>query len=292
MSVIEKSDEENNDDSSVLTNSNSNRIGLSSKLKLGHVESISYNSKPGEPRIDHDSPENSSPTIIRGNPDSRDVLDIFIFCKTHYLSTKEGNNLIILIIQLFRRHPTMKTLFLHRNMKSINRSINEAINALYTSNEIHSTLPFKLRGSNTAQRGVIDRLINKRNRNPQLIIASGIGLDPMELIAEFAVSHDFDQFDFEPILDINNGERSYSKFVTAKLYHKIYKEVSETCGSDVKPFCFQYAIDATPVASGGVGNKSVTPVNIRCLQVTTKSALQAESNTSLIGFTPALTVSI
>ena len=96
----------------------------------------------------------------------------------------------------------MKTLFLHRNMRSINQSINSAIDSLYSSNEIHATLPFKLHGSTTNQRGLIDRLINKRNRNPELIIGSGIGLDPMELLAEFAVSHDFDFFEFDPILDI------------------------------------------------------------------------------------------
>ena len=82
--MIEKSDEDNGD-SSELPSVNSNRIGLSSRLKLGQVlESISNNLIPGGPRIDHDSPENSSPTTIRGIPDSRDVLDIFIFCKTHF----------------------------------------------------------------------------------------------------------------------------------------------------------------------------------------------------------------
>jgi len=286
LSIIEKSDDDDNDET-FLSGNNSNRVGLSSKLTLGHVEAISNSSStPGHPRIDN----LESPTI-RGHPDPRDVLDIFIFCKSHYLTAKDGNDLIILIIQLFRRHPTLKTLFLHRNMRSINKSIDSAIDSLYSSNEIHATLPFKLRGSTTNQRGLIDRLINKRNRNPELIIASGIGLDPMELLAEFAVSHDFDFFDFDPILDIQNGVRQYSTFASAKLYEKIHKEVADTCGIDVKPFCFQYAVDATPVASGGVGNKSVTPVNMRCLQVKTKTALQAESNTSLIGFTPTLTVS-
>ena len=50
-------------------------------------------------------------------------------------------------------------------------------------------------------------------------------------------------------------------------------------------------MDGTPVASGGIGNKSVTPVYARCLQVTTKTALNKESNTNLVGFTPSLTVS-
>ena len=288
LSIVEKSDDEDNEAEPLNSSgNNSNRIGLSSKLTLGHVESISnLYTTPGHPRIGTlESPS------IRGHPDPRDVLDIFIFCKSHYLTAKDGNDLIVLIIQLFRRHPTLKTLFLHRNMRSINQSINSAIDSLYTSNEIHATLPFKLRGSTTTQRGLIDRLINKRNRNPELIIASGIGLDPMELLAEFAVSHDFDFFDFDPILDIKNGVRQYSNFASAKLYQKIHKEVADTCGIDVKPFCFQFAVDATPVASGGVGNKSVTPVNMRCLQVKTKTSLQAESNTSLIGFTPTLTVS-
>ena len=56
-------------------------------------------------------PNHSAPDgpIIRGNPDPRDVLDVFIFCETHYLSEADGDALIILIIQLFRRHPTIKT---------------------------------------------------------------------------------------------------------------------------------------------------------------------------------------
>jgi hypothetical protein len=176
-------------------------------------------------------------------------------------------------------------------MRSITRSVNRALDSLYFSHEIHATLPYKLRGSNAQQRALIERLLNKRNRNPELIIASGIALDPMELLAEFAVSHDYEEFDFDPVLEIVNGERCYSRFVTAKLFQKIHQETMELCGNQhIKPFCFQFAVDATPVASGGVGNSSVTPVNVRFVQVKTLSALQADSNSSLVGFTPSLTV--
>ena len=287
LSLIEKSD--NNHGHNEIEDSYSpNNIGLSTKLNLGHVSSISKKVTPGSPRIGEKS--NKVETEF-GIPDSRDVLDIFIYCKTHYLSDKSGNDLIILIIQLFRRHPTMKTLFLHRNMRSITRSVNRALDSLYFSHEIHVTLPYKLRGSNAQQRALIERLLNKRDRNPELIIASGIALDPMELLAEFAVSHDYEEFDFDPVLEIVNGERCYSRFVTAKLFHKIHQETMELCGNEhIKPFCFQFAVDATPVASGGVGNSSVTPVNVRFVQVKTLSALQADSNSSLVGFTPSLTV--
>ena len=55
----------------------------------------------------------------------------------------------------------MKTLFLHRNMRSINRAVNRALDSLYFSNEIHASLPYKLRGSNLYQRVIIQRLLNK-----------------------------------------------------------------------------------------------------------------------------------
>ena len=176
-------------------------------------------------------------------------------------------------------------------MKSINRALNRSM-SLYTANEIHTTLHYKLRGNTLSERVTVDKIFNKRDRNPQFIIASGIGMDLMEVLSEVLVSNDFDYFDFLPILDINNGNRSYSTFATAKLYHKTFDEVQVTCGDDVYPFCFQLALDGTPIASGGVGNKSITPVNVRFLQVKSKTALNDEDKCSLVGFSPSFTVSM
>ena len=174
LSLIEKSNDHGHNE--IEDSFSPNNIGLSTKLNLEHVSSISKKVTSGSPRISEKS--NKVDTEF-GIPDARDVLDIFIYCKTHYLSENDGNDLIILIIQLFRRHPTMKTLFLHRNMRSITRSVNRALDSLYFSHEIHATLPYKLRGSNANQRALIERLRNKeRNRNPELIIAS-IGIGPI-----------------------------------------------------------------------------------------------------------------
>ena len=139
----------------------------------------------------------------------------------------------------------------------------------------------------------IDKILNHRNKNPQLILASGIGMDIMEVVSEFLVSHDFDYFDFLPIMDIKNGQqRHYSTFTSAKLYHQVFKETQDLCGTDVIPICFQSAQDGTPVQSGGVGNKSITPINMRILNVKNKESLNDENNCSLIGFAPAFTVSM
>ena len=92
---------------------------------------------------------------------------------------------------------------------------------------------------------------------------------------------------------MNDGIRSYSTFASAKLFHKTFDEVQEICGTDVYPFCFQLALDGTPIASGGLGNKSITPVTIRILQVKYKASLNDEDNCSLlVGFSPSFTVSI
>jgi hypothetical protein len=71
-----------------------------------------------------------------------------------------------------------------------------------------------------------------------------------------------------------------------------YEEIQQTCGTLVCPFCFPLVLDGTPIASGGVGNKSITPVNIRFLQVKNKAVLNDEDNRSLVGFSPSFTVSI
>ena len=117
-------------------------------------------------------------------------------------------------------------------------------------------------------------------------------MEILEVLSEFLVSHDFDYFDFLPNMDIQDGNRHYSTFTTGKLYHKIFEETQDLCGKDVIPLCFQIAQDGTPIQSGGVGNKSITPVNMRILNVKSKEALNDESNCSLIGFAPSFTVSV
>jgi len=267
------------------TNQTNNNSGLSSHLNLGRVSSITSST------IGHNDSHGGKPKISTGFANPRDVLNIFIYIKTHWMSEGTGDALLELIKQLFRNHPPIDDFYLHRNMKSINKALNRSMESLYTANEIHTTLPYKLRGSSITERVSINSILNKRDRNPQLIIASGIGMDLMEVLSEILVSHDFDYFDFLPILDMNDGIRSYSTFASAKLFHKTFDEVQELCGTDVYPFCFQLALDGTPIASGGVGNKSITPVNIRFLQVKNKTALNDEDNCSLVGFSPSFTVS-
>ena len=268
------------------TNQTNNNSGLSSHLNLGRVSSITSST------IGHNDSHGGKPIISTGFANPRDVLNIFIYIKTHWMSEGNGDALLELIKQLFRNHPPIDDFFLHRNMKSINKALNRSMESLYTANEIHTTLPYKLRGSSITERVSINNILNKRDRNPQLIIASGIGMDLiMEVLSEILVSHDFDYFDFLPILDVNDGIRSYSTFASAKLFHKTFEEVQQICGTDVYPFCFQLALDGTPIASGGVGNKSITPVNIRFLQVKNKAALNDEDNCSLVGFSPSFTVS-
>jgi hypothetical protein len=256
-----------------------NISGLSSKLSLGKVASV----------LSSSSEKLSKHNI--GDPDPKDILSIFMFCKTHYLSDDIGDGLLTIIKQLFRNHPPRENFFLHRNMRSINRALNRALDSLYTSMDIHTTYPFKLRGgNNNYKREKVNRILNRNGNNEQFIIGSGISLDLMEIVSEFLVNHDFQDLDFHPVTDMRDGIRHYSRFATGQGYEKIYQEVQESCGTDVYPFCFQLAMDGTPVASGGIGNKSITPLYLRCLQVTSKSALNKETNTSLVGFTPSLTV--
>ena len=214
------------------TNQTNNNSGLSSHLNLGRVSSITSST------IGHNDSHGGKPKISTGFANPRDVLNIFIYIKTHWMSEGTGDALLELIKQLFRNHPPIGDFYLHRNMKSINKALNRSMESLYTANEIHTTLPYKLRGSSITERVSINNILNKRDRNPQLIIASGIGMDLMEVLSEILVSHDFDYFDFLPILDVNDGIRSYSTFASAKLFHKTFDEVQEICGTDVYPFCF------------------------------------------------------
>ena len=118
-------------------------------------------------------------------------------------------------------------------------------------------------------------------------------MDIIEVLSEFLVSHDFDYFNFLTNMDVKDGIRHYSTFTTGKLYHKMFEETQNLCGMDVIPLCFQLAQDGTPIQSGGVGNKSITPpVNMRILNVKTKDALNDENNCCLIGFAPSFTVSL
>ena len=99
----------NNNDSSI-DNDVRSESGLATHLSLGRVASISsghFNQSPGSSKI----------TTGYANP--TDVLNIFIFVKTNYMSENEGNALLYLIIQLFRNHPPIEDCFLHRNMRLI-----------------------------------------------------------------------------------------------------------------------------------------------------------------------------
>ena len=148
-----------------------------------------------------------------------------MYCKTTYLSEDKGNGLLMVIKQLFRNHPPRENFFLHRNMRSINRALNRALDSVYTSLDIHTTYPFKLRGgTNPTKRDKINRILNRNGHNEQFIIASGIGLDLMDIVSEFVVSHDYNDLDFQPITDIRDGERYYSRFATAKGFEFFFKK--------------------------------------------------------------------
>jgi hypothetical protein len=147
-----------------------------------------------------------------------------------------GDGLLTIIKQLFRNHPPRENFFLHRNMRSINRALNRALDSLYTSMDIHTTYPFKLRGgNNNYKREKVNRILNRNGNNEQFIIGSGISLDLMEIVSEFLVNHDFQDLDFHPVTDMRDGIRHYSRFATGQGYEKIYQEVQESCGTDVYP---------------------------------------------------------
>ena len=90
----------NNDDNELRSQS-----GLSSHLSLGRVSSITRsihadnNISPGSSRIS------------TGYANPKDILNIFIYVKTTYLSDDKANGLIHLIIQLFRNHPPIEDFF-------------------------------------------------------------------------------------------------------------------------------------------------------------------------------------
>ena len=207
----------NTKDNTNQTTNYNNHSGLSSHLNLGRVSSITSST------IGH----SGTHRVSTGLANPRDVLNIFIFIKTHWMSEGTGDGLLELIKQLFRNHPPIDDFFLHRNMKSINKALNRSMESLYTANEIHTTLPYKLRGSSISERVTINNILNKRDRNPQLIIASGIGMDLMEVLSEILVSHDFDYSDFLPILDVNDGIRSYSNLRLLNYFIKHMKKYNK-----------------------------------------------------------------
>ncbi len=91
----------NNIDSSI-DNDVRSESGLATHLSLGRVASISsghFNQSPG------------SSKITTGYTNPTDVLNIFIFVKTNYMSEIEGNALLYLIIQLFEIILVLKTFF-------------------------------------------------------------------------------------------------------------------------------------------------------------------------------------
>jgi len=230
--------------------------------------------------------------VERGSPNPIDVLDIFMYCQKHILSVNDGNGLLFIIHQLFARHPPMENFFLHKNMKSINSSLTRAVDGLYTSYDIHIPIHSKLTGQDEAETVQVNRLLNPHgDTNPNLVIATGIGLDVMEIISETLISHDFNDFSFTPNLDIRNGQRCYSTFITADLFKSIFDRVQLIYGEDVYPFCFQWAFDSTPISGGGCGTKNITPLNIRSLQFKDHSIFRSITNCTLIGFFPCFTVS-
>jgi hypothetical protein len=247
---------------------------------------------PGSSSTINILPLNKKPS--RGIPLTRDVLDIFIYCKKNWLTVDEGNNLLELIHELFSRHPPIENFFLHRNINSINGSLNRVVDSLYNCSDIHISLPKNLHGGNDQSKILkINRLLNPQNNlNPHLIIASGIGLDIMETLAETLISHDYDQFQLIPILDIKNGERCISTFFTANYFKLIFDRVQSLHGSEVYPFCMQWALDSTPISGGGCGTKNVTPLNVRFLQFKDRKLFRSLSNCNLVGFLPCYTVSL
>jgi hypothetical protein len=224
-----------------------------------------------------------------GLPDPRDLLDIFIYCKQNFLTEKQGDNLLQVIRRMYGRHPPIEMFFLHRNVSSIQKSINRAVDSLYTTNEIHITLPKALSGQNSEEIAKISKILDPKNTRH--IIASGIGLDVLEIISETLVSHDYEKFDFLPKSEMYNNERCISSFVSADFYKVIFEKVQNTCGVDVFPFCFSYGCDSTPVSGGGVGTKNFTPLNIRFLQFNDMDMFRSTESRSLVGILPAFTIS-
>ena len=101
----------NTKDNTNQTN-NSNHSGLSSHLNLGRVSSITSST------IGH----SGTHRVSTGLANPRDVLNIFIFIKTHWMSEGLGDALLEMIKQLFRNHRSIDDFFLHINMKSINKA--------------------------------------------------------------------------------------------------------------------------------------------------------------------------
>ena len=47
----------------------------------------------------------------RGIPNTRDILDIFVYYKKHFISVDDGNSLLKIIHQMFGKHPPVETFF-------------------------------------------------------------------------------------------------------------------------------------------------------------------------------------
>jgi hypothetical protein len=92
----------------------------------------------------------------------------------------------------------------------------------------HIPLPVQLRGGNNERKiQEINRILNADGHNPDLIIASGYSINLMEIIAETLVTVSLDSIEFVPVLDIDEvtGERKYSTFASADLFHNIFDRV-------------------------------------------------------------------
>jgi len=184
----------------------------------------------------------------RGVPNTLDLLELFTFVKQNWLSNDTGDALLHVVTRIVLRHPTRDYLFLYKRFISINAAVSKAVNELYSLYDYNILLPDKLRGSDNTEKTSIKRILDSRNQNPDYIIAKGSGLDIIQIISEYCITIECDKFDFEPeIIFDKNGERIYSRFVTADLYSHIFHETRIRYGNDVTPICIQLNYDATDV---------------------------------------------
>ena len=261
----------NNNDGDDSNQSSSNN--LSNSLRLGWVYDVTK--------------------TRRGVPNTLDLLELFTFVKQNWLSNDKGDALLQVVTQIVLRHPTKDYLFLYKKFISINAAVSKAVNELYSLYDYNILLPDKLRGSNNTEKTSIKRILDSRNQNPEFIIAKGSGLDIIQIISEYCITIECDKFDFEPEITYDkNGERIYSRFVTADLYSHIFHETHIRYGEDVTPICIQLNYDATDVSSGGgSAPKSLTPLHVRVLNVSDE-IFPLQASTILAGFAPLLSVSI
>jgi len=201
-----------------------------------------------------------------GAPLFNDVMDIFDFISQNSLSAPQGDGVSLLIKKILLRHPTYEEVYLHRRFQSISSLLDNVLNGVYNMSVTHIPLPVQLRGGNNERKiQEINRILNADGHNPDLIIASGYSINLMEIIAETLVTVSLDSIEFVPVLDIDEvtGERKYSTFASADLFHNIFNRVQSLYGEDAYPFCIQWSQDATITSGGGGATKYEVPCYIR-----------------------------